>query len=61
MLDLKAVVDDLEGVRAAVARRGPEHARSLDAIAELAKRRSETIQRLEALRAQKNEANQAMA
>jgi seryl-tRNA synthetase len=61
MLDLREVVDHLDEVRAALARRGPAAARSLDAIAELAARRREVIQRREALRAQQNEANEAMA
>jgi seryl-tRNA synthetase len=61
MLDLKAVVDDLDGVRAALARRGPAHAEALGPVAALAARRSEVIQKLEALRKQKNEANEAMA
>lgn len=61
MLELKYVVEHLEAVRQALARRGPGAAASLDAIAELAGRRSRVIQRLEALRARKNEANATMA
>jgi seryl-tRNA synthetase len=61
MLDLREVVDHLAEVRAALSRRGPAAVASLDAIALLAARRGETIKRLESLRAQQNEANQAMA
>jgi seryl-tRNA synthetase len=61
MLDLREVVDQLPQVRAALSRRGEAAVASLDAIAGSAAARIETIQRLEALRAQQNEANQAMA
>jgi seryl-tRNA synthetase len=61
MLDLRYVVDHLDEVRAALARRSAADAASLDVIAELAVRRSDVIQRLEALRHQRNEANEAMA
>jgi seryl-tRNA synthetase len=61
MLDLRYVVDHLDEVRAALARRGPAAAASLDPIAKLSERRKAVIQRLESLRAQQNEANQAMA
>ncbi len=61
MLDLRYVVDHLHEVRVALLRRGPAAAHSLDAIAVLAERRKQVIQRLEALRQQQNEANQAMA
>jgi seryl-tRNA synthetase len=61
MLDLREVVDRLPEVRAALSRRGPAAVASLDAIAGLALRRTDAIKALEALRAQQNEANQAMA
>jgi seryl-tRNA synthetase len=61
MLELRYVVDHLQDVRAALLRRGQAAAHSLDAIAGLAGRRTEVITRLEALRKQQNEANQAMA
>ena len=61
MLDLRYVVDHLDEVRAALARRGPEAARTLDAIAPLAARRSDVIQRLQAVREEKNQANADMA
>jgi len=61
MLDLREVVDHLDDVRAALRRRGAQAASSLDALAELAARRSRIIQRREALAQTQNEANQAMA
>jgi seryl-tRNA synthetase len=61
MLDLRYVVDHLTEVRAALTRRGNAAASSLDAIAELAQTRSRVIQRAQALREEKNEANAAMA
>jgi seryl-tRNA synthetase len=61
MLELRYVVDHLAEVRAALLRRGPAAAATLEAITELAERRREVIGRLEALRKQQNEANQAMA
>lgn len=60
MLDLKAVVDDLEATRAALARRGPAAAASLEPLSALASERKQVLTRLEHLRAQKNEANTAM-
>ncbi len=61
MLDLRYVVENLEEVRAALARRGPTSKQSLDPIAALAPRRSVLMQRLQAVREEKNEANAAMA
>jgi seryl-tRNA synthetase len=61
MLDLRYVVDNLDEVRAGMRRRGAEAAKSLDAIAALAERRSQVIQRLQALREEKNQANADMA
>jgi seryl-tRNA synthetase len=61
MLELRYVVDHLAEVRKALARRGPLAASSLDAIGALSARRGDAIKRLEALRAQQNDANQAMA
>src|SRR5688572_16324565 len=61
MLDLRYVVDHLPEARAALLRRGPAAARSLDAIAEQAERRRGLIVRLDGLRAEQNEANAAMA
>jgi seryl-tRNA synthetase len=61
MLDLREVVDNLSDMRAALARRNAAAARSLDPIASLAARRGEVITRREMLRAQQNEANDAMS
>ena len=61
MLDLRYVVENLEAVRAQLARRGAGAAASLDGIAELSHRRVEVIKQLEALRQEKNAANDAMA
>jgi seryl-tRNA synthetase len=61
MLDLRYVVEHLAEVRAALARRSPQAAQSLDPVAPLAERRSLVIQRLQGLREAKNEANAAMA
>ncbi|HMI91621.1 MAG TPA: serine--tRNA ligase [Polyangiales bacterium] len=61
MLDLRYVVEHLPEARAALMRRGPAAARSLDAIAEQADRRRGLIMRLDALRSEQNDANAAMA
>jgi seryl-tRNA synthetase len=61
MLDLRYVVDHLDEVRAALNRRSAEAAKTLDAIVPLAARRSTVIQRLQALREEKNQANADMA
>jgi seryl-tRNA synthetase len=61
MLDLRYVVDNLSEVRAALARRGPVAAQSIDAISELAAERSRTIARGQALREERNQANADMA
>jgi seryl-tRNA synthetase len=61
MLELRYVVEHLDEVRAALARRSAEAAASLDAVKPLAAERSRVGQRLQALREEKNEANAAMA
>jgi seryl-tRNA synthetase len=61
MLDLRYVVDNLDEVRAGLRRRSADAAKPLDAIAPLAERRSQVIQRLQALREEKNQANADMA
>jgi seryl-tRNA synthetase len=61
MLDLRYVVENLDTVRAQLARRSAGAAASLDAIAELSRSRIEVIKQLEALRQEKNAANEAMA
>ncbi len=61
MLDARYVTDHLDEVRRRLATRGPAAAATLDRIAELASERREAITRVEALRAEKNEASAAMA
>ena len=61
MLELRYVVDHMAEVRAALLRRGPNAARSLDSIVALGERRGAVISRLEALRQHQNEANAEMA
>ena len=61
VLDLRQVVEDHAEVERALRRRGPAAVEGLTRVLELAARRGAVIQRLEALRAQKNDANQAMA
>ena len=61
MLDLRYVVDHLSEVRAALSRRGPAAAQTLDAISALAEERSRVMQRVQALREEKNAANADMA
>ncbi len=57
MLDLKRIREDPDGVRAALARRGPRAADGLDGVIALDARRRELLPRLERLRAEQNEAN----
>jgi seryl-tRNA synthetase len=59
VLDLRLIRRDPDAVRAALARRGDEG--GLDRVLELDARRREILPRLEGLRAQQNEANQAIA
>jgi seryl-tRNA synthetase len=61
MLDLRYVVDHLPEVRAALARRNPEAAAPLDAIADLAKARREAIMASESKASARNAANAEMA
>jgi seryl-tRNA synthetase len=61
MLDARHVADHLAEVRAALGRRSPEDAASLDGIAEIAKRRRELILATERLQAERNQASEAMA
>jgi len=61
MLDLRYVVEHLDEVRAALSRRGPAAAQTLDALSALAEERSRVIQRVQALREEKNAANADMA
>jgi seryl-tRNA synthetase len=59
VLDLRLIRRDPDAVRAALTRRGDEG--GLDRVLELDARRREILPRLEGLRAQQNEANQAIA
>jgi seryl-tRNA synthetase len=49
MLDLRYVLDNLDQVRAALLRRGPQQAALLDRIGELAKARKRAIAELESV------------
>jgi seryl-tRNA synthetase len=57
MLDVKLIREDPDGVRAALARRGPHAVGGLDRVIELDRRRRELLPQLEGLRAEQNEAN----
>jgi seryl-tRNA synthetase len=57
MLDLKLIREDPDGVRAALARRGPDAVGGLDRVIELDRRRRDLLPQLEGLRAQQNDAN----
>ena len=61
MLDVRYVAEQLDEVRALLARRSPEDAALLDGVTELAQRRREVIQATEALQSQRNAASEAMA
>jgi seryl-tRNA synthetase len=61
VLDLKLIREDPEGVRATLARRGPQAAARLDAVLELDERRRALIPTLESLRAERNAAADAIA
>jgi seryl-tRNA synthetase len=61
MLDARYVADHVDEIRAALARRSPEDAAAVDAIAELSGRRRELIAETEALQAKRNEASEQMA
>ncbi|MCL2823811.1 MAG: serine--tRNA ligase [Polyangiaceae bacterium] len=61
MLDLRYVVDHIDEVRAALARRNPQASASLDSIAELAKKRVEIIGAAERKASERNAANKDMA
>jgi seryl-tRNA synthetase len=61
MLDLRFVVDHIDEVRAALARRSPTAADTLAPIAELGRQRRQIIAASEAKAAARNQANDAMA
>jgi len=57
LLDLRAIREDPEGVRRALARRGEQAAGGLEQVIALDARRRELLPRLEGLRAEQNDAN----
>jgi len=61
MLDLRHVVDQMDDVRAALARRSPAAAAALAPIAELGQKRRELIALAESKAAARNQANEKMA
>lgn len=61
MLDLKALRRDPDAARTALARRGGNDAETFDRVLALDERRREILPQLEALRAEQNAANQAIA
>ncbi len=61
MLDLKALRRDPDAARTALARRGGDDAETFDRVLSLDERRREILPQLEALRAEQNAANQAIA
>jgi len=61
MLELRHVVDHIEEVRAGLLKRGAEAAAPLEAIAEMARERRETITQMEAMAQERNQANAEMA
>ncbi|MFA9269774.1 MAG: aminoacyl--tRNA ligase-related protein [Baekduiaceae bacterium] len=61
MLDLRLIRKDPDAVRAALARRGGDIADTVDAVLRLDERRRALLPEIEGLRAQQNDANQAIA
>jgi seryl-tRNA synthetase len=61
MLDARQVTDRFDEVRAALLRRSADAAAAIDPLSQAARSRRELIGRSEALKAQKNQANDAMA
>jgi seryl-tRNA synthetase len=61
MLDPRHVADNLGEIRAALARRSPEAARTLDEIGTIVEERRELVGKTEALQAERNAANQQMS
>ncbi len=57
MLDLRAIREDPDGVKRALARRGEQAAAGLEPVIALDRRRREILPELEGLRAEQNEAN----
>lgn len=60
MLDARTVAENLDEIRASLSRRSESAARTLDGLADLAKRRLELIASTEELQARRNAANQEM-
>ncbi len=61
MLDARFVADNLDEVRAALARRSPEAAETVNAIATLSDERRQLTTEVEKLQAERNRANQEMS
>ena len=61
MLDLRYVSENLDEIKAGLARRGFTDAATLDHLGDLASRRRATITEVESLRAERNAASEAMA
>jgi seryl-tRNA synthetase len=61
VLDLRLIRSNPDAVRTALARRGGDVAATIDKVLDLDARRREILPRLEGLRAEQNEANQAIA
>ncbi|MGK2937157.1 MAG: serine--tRNA ligase [Solirubrobacteraceae bacterium] len=61
MLDLRLIRKDPDAVRAALARRGGDIVDTVDAVLRLDERRRALLPEIEGLRAQQNDANQAIA
>jgi seryl-tRNA synthetase len=57
LLDLRAIREDPDGVKRALARRGEQAAAGLEQVVALDRRRRELLPELEGLRAEQNEAN----
>jgi seryl-tRNA synthetase len=57
LLDIRLIREDPDGVRSALARRGPDAAAGLDRVIELDARRRRLLPEIEGLRAEQNEAN----
>ena len=61
MLDLKAIREDREAAKAALARRGPDVAAALDELLALDARRRELLPEIEQGKARQNKASEAIA
>jgi seryl-tRNA synthetase len=61
VIDIRLVRDTPDAVRAALARRGAEHARAVDALLDLDAQRRAVLQRVETLKARRNRASEEVA